>query len=149
MEHWFFHLETTPLKGALPELLEKTREKGWTALVCFRDASVCKDMDDYLWTYKDDSFLPHGPDDKPLAEHHPIRLTHTAKSAGGTDAVFLTDGVELDNYDGVKRCVTLIDGRSESAVTRARGQWRKAKEGNAVLSYWQQNEHGKWEKKAS
>ena len=33
-------------------------------------------LDGWLWTYRDDSFLPHGADDEPMAERQPILLTH-------------------------------------------------------------------------
>ena len=48
------------LDQALPELLEKTLARGWKALVRARDPERLDHLDGWLWSYRDDSFLPHG-----------------------------------------------------------------------------------------
>jgi len=73
-DYWFYHLEASTLKGVLPGLLEKTLQKGWRALVKLPEAELA-DMDAYLWTFQDDSFLPHGRDDEPQSAQQPIRRT--------------------------------------------------------------------------
>ncbi len=147
MEYWFYHLEASTIEGVLPGLLEKTLQKGWRALVKLPPEQV-KEMDDYLWTYRDDSFLPHGRDDEPMAEQQPITLTSAAQDASGYQAVFLIGGAEIDNMDGVERCMVMINGRSKDDIQRARGQWKALKDTDAKLSYYQQNDRGAWEKKA-
>ena len=107
-----------------------------------------KEMDDYLWTYKDDSFLPHGRDDEPLAEQQPITLSANAASAEGRSAVFLLGGTDIADMSGVERCMVMINGRSQDDVMRERKRWKTLKETGATLSYYQQNDRGSWEKKA-
>jgi len=147
MEYWFYHLEASTVESILPGLLEKTRQKGWRALVKLPQKQL-KEMDDYLWTYKDDSFLPHGRDDEPMAEQHPITLCAAAETAEGYQAVFLLGGTEIADMNGVERCMVMINGRSEADVARERKRWKALKETHANLSYYQQNERGGWEKKA-
>ena len=60
-EVWFYHLERTGLEQALPELLEKTLQRGWKALVRAPEAERLEHLDSWLWTYRDESFLPHAP----------------------------------------------------------------------------------------
>ena len=147
MEYWFYHLEASTIEGVLPGLLEKTRQKGWRALVKLPEAQL-KEMDDYLWTYKDDSFLPHGRDDEPMADQQPITLSSTAQIAAGHDAVFLLGGTEISDMTGVERAMVMINGRSQEDVQRERARWKALKNTGATLSYYQQNERGGWEKKA-
>ena len=147
MEYWFYHLEASTIEGVLPGLLEKTRQKGWRALVKLPEAQL-KEMDDYLWTYKDDSFLPHGRDDEPMADQQPITLSSTAQIAAGHDAVFLLGGTEISDMTGVERAMVMINGRSQEDVQRERTRWKALKDTGATLSYYQQNERGGWEKKA-
>ena len=147
MEYWFYHLEASTIEGVLPGLLEKTRQKGWRALVKLPEGQL-KEMDDYLWTYKDDSFLPHGRDDEPLVDQQPITLSASAKMAAGYDAVFLLGGAELDDMTGAQRAMIMINGRSQEDVQRERARWKVLKDTGAVLSYYQQNDRGGWEKKA-
>lgn len=147
MEYWFYHLEASTIQGVLPGLLEKTLQKGWRALVKLPEMQL-KDMDDYLWTYKDDSFLPHGRDDEPMAEQHPITLSASATSASEHQAVFLLGGENVNDMSGVERCMVMINGRSQDDVMRERKRWKVLKETGASLSYYQQNVRGSWEKKA-
>jgi len=44
LEYWFYHLEALTIEGVLPGLLEKTRQKGWRALVKMPEAQL-KEMD--------------------------------------------------------------------------------------------------------
>jgi len=147
MEYWFYHLEASSVEGVLPGLLEKTLQKGWKALVKLPEAQL-KEMDDYLWTYKDDSFLPHGRDDEPLADQQPITLSSNAVSAEGHAAIFLLGGTDIANMTGAERCMVMINGRSQDDVMRERKRWKALKEAGATLSYYQQNDRGSWEKKA-
>ena len=147
MDYWFYHLEASTVEGILPGLLEKTRQKGWRALVKLPEAQL-KEMDDYLWTYKEDSFLPHGRDDEPMAEQQPITLSADIKDADGHEAVFLLGGAEIHDMSGVERCMVMINGRSETDVARERQRWKTLKNAGAILSYYQQNERGAWDKKA-
>jgi len=107
-----------------------------------------KEMDDYLWTYKDDSFLPHGRDDEPMADQQPITLSSNAATAAGHDAVFLLGGAEISDMTGVERAMVMINGRSQEDVQRERARWKALKNTGATLSYYQQNERGGWKKKA-
>ena len=56
-EYWFYHLEASTLEGVLPGLLEKTLEKGWRALVKMPEDKLAE-LDNFLWTFRDDAFLP-------------------------------------------------------------------------------------------
>ncbi len=146
-EYWFYHLESSTLEGVLPGLLEKTRERGWTSLVKVPENRLAE-LDDYLWTYKDDGFLPHGRDDEPLSDNQPILLTSSAAASGQADCIFLVDGAEIDIDPSAQRCMVMINGRNEDAVKSARSYWKSLKDSGADMSYWQQNDRGGWEKKA-
>ena len=129
----------------MPGLLEKTLAKGWRAVVKVPEDRLAE-IDAYLWTYTDHSFLPHGRDDEPQSDAHPIRLTAEASAAENVEAVFLMDGAHLDDLTGVQRCITFINGRSDEAVSAARTQWKTLKDAGADISYWKQDERGAWAK---
>ena len=42
----------------------------------------------------------------------------------------------------------MFDGNDEEALARARADWKKAKESGLAATYWQQDEDGRWQKKA-
>src|SRR6476620_10858207 len=56
----FYHLIRKPLERALPELLEKSYERGWRVVVQVASDERVDALDAHLWTYRDDNFLPHG-----------------------------------------------------------------------------------------
>jgi DNA polymerase-3 subunit chi len=146
-EVWFYHLERTGLEQALPELLEKTLQRGWKALVRVREAERLQHLDGWLWSYRDESFLPHAPDDEPGAARQPILLTTGFDNANGADALFLVDGAEPGELSGYARCVVLFDGADQAQLAVARAQWSAVKATGVQASYWKQQARG-WEKQA-
>ncbi|RKQ70791.1 DNA polymerase III chi subunit [Litorimonas taeanensis] len=146
-DYWFYHLEGSTLEGVLPDLLEKSLSRGWRVLVKLPPDKQ-KQFDDHLWTFRDDSFIPHGRDDEPMADWQPVLLSSDIKVATGFDIVFLLDGAEVEISEGVSRVMVMINGRSEQDVSRERGRWKALKAINASLAYYQQNERGRWEKRA-
>lgn len=142
---WFYHLERTPLERALPELLEKTLARGWRALVRTDDLARVEQLDSELWTYRDESFLPHGRADAPDADRQPVLLTVDPENPNGADVLFVIDGADPGDLDGYARCVLMFDGRDEDELTGARRRWTALKASGLPLSYWKQ-EPGGWKK---
>ncbi len=144
-EVWFYHLERTGLDQALPELLDKTLKRGWRAIVRSPAAERITHLDSWLWSYRDDSFLPHAPAEDPTAERQPILLATGRDNSNGADVLFLVDGAEPGDLAGYRRCVVLFDGTDEGQLKIARGQWEQAKAEGLPASYWKQQRRG-WEK---
>ena len=144
-EVWFYHLERTGLDQALPELLEKTLGRGWKAVVRARQPARIEHLDSWLWTYRDESFLPHAPAAEPGAARQPILLTTDFENPNQADALFLIDGAEPGELSGYTRCLVLFDGADDGQVATARGQWKTIKAAGFAVSYWKQQARG-WEK---
>jgi DNA polymerase-3 subunit chi len=146
-EVWFYHLERTGLDQALPELLEKTLQRGWKAVVRTPQPARIEHLDGWLWTYREDSFLPHAPADEPNAARQPVLLTTGQDNANAADALFLVDGAEPGELSGYARCVVLFDGADDAQLALARRQWAEVKGRGLPVSYWKQQGRG-WEKQA-
>lgn len=146
-EVWFYHLERIGLDQALPELLEKTLQRGWKALVRSGAPERIEHLDGWLWAYREDSFLPHGTADEPTAARQPILLTQGADNPNGADVVFLVDGAEPGELAGCQRCVVIFDGGDPEQLQAARGQFRAMRDAGHPVSYWRQGARG-WEKQA-
>ena len=71
----FYHLEFQPLERVLPVLLEKTIERGWRAVIEVGSAERAAALDTALWTYRDDSFLPHGLAGETTDAEQPVLIT--------------------------------------------------------------------------
>lgn len=147
-ELWFYHLDHTELERALPPLLEKCLQRGWRALVRCGSAERLDALDAALWTFRDDSFLPHGRADAPNPERQPVLLTLAPTNANGAKALFLIDGAEPGDLAGFERACLMFDGRDEAALETARSRWKQAKAGGVTASYWRESTPGKWEKQS-
>lgn len=147
-EIWFYHLERSTLDQVLPTLLERTLQRGWRALVRARDAHRLGDIDALLWTYREDSFLAHGLASEPHAERQPVLLSESTENPNNAQALFIVDDTETGATEAFERCFIIFDGRDETALGAARERWRTLKADGANLSYWRQDEDGRWEKAA-
>ena len=148
VEVLFYHLESQSLEQLLPSLLGKTLERGWRAVVQSGSEERLEALDTALWTYSEESFLPHGMRKDGFTELQPIYLTTSGETPNGAKVRFLVDGAEAPHYDGWVRLIYVFDGRDTDATARARAEWRKAREAGCSVTYWRQNEAGRWEKKA-
>jgi DNA polymerase-3 subunit chi len=129
-------------------LLEKSRERGWKAVVEVASAERQRALDDLLWTYSERSFLPHGLDGEPDCAEHPILLTTTRANGNGAEIRFLADGARLgDDLAGYQRVALIFDGEDPEALQAARDDWKLARAAGHDASFWQQNGEGRWEKK--
>jgi DNA polymerase-3 subunit chi len=144
----FYHLTETKVEDALPPLLEKSIDRNWRVVVQTAGPDRSAYLDGHLWTFRTDSFLPHGLEDDAFAAEQPILITAAGGNANGATVRFLVDGAEPSDLSGYERVVFMFDGHDEGQLTFARGQWKKLKGEGHSLSYWQQNRDGRWEKKA-
>ncbi|MEZ5815507.1 MAG: DNA polymerase III subunit chi [Hyphomicrobiaceae bacterium] len=147
-EVFFYHLERHPLERVLPGLLERTLARGWKAVVQAGTPERLAALDSHLWTYRDDSFLPHGTSRDGAVDFQPVLLTTSEANPGGAAIRFLVDGATIGSFAGYLRVVIIFDGADRAAVEAARAQWKAARTQGCAVTYWQQTEAGRWEKRA-
>jgi DNA polymerase-3 subunit chi len=147
-EIWFYHLEHRTLEDVLPNLLERSLERGWRAAVQATSGERVEALDTLLWTFSEESFLAHGTARDGEAEAQPVYLTAGPENPNDAQVRFLVDGAEIEDASPYARIVFLFDGRDESAVAKARAAWQEAKEKGFSVSYWQQDPDGRWQKRA-
>ena len=147
-EIYFYHLESRTLEQVLPALLERSLERGWRAAVQVASKERVEALNTMLWTYREDSFLPHGAAGDGASDVQPIYLTDEEDNPNNAAVRFLVDGATLDDAAGYARVVHVFDGHDEGAVAQAREAWRAAKEQSFTVSYWQQDGQGRWQPKA-
>jgi DNA polymerase-3 subunit chi len=145
----FYHLERQPLEDVLPRLLERSLERGWKVVVQTTTRERLEALDGLLWTYDDQSFLPHAPDSEPDAADEAIVLTTGGGNPNGAGVRFLVEGAALPaDAASYQRIVLMFDGNDDEAVGAARSAWKDLRSAGHDLTYWQQSDEGRWEKKA-
>ncbi|WP_338723196.1 DNA polymerase III subunit chi [Devosia sp. XK-2] len=142
----FYHLEARPLEAVIPLLLEKTLERGWRAVVEVGSRERAEALDAHLWTYRDDSFLPHGLAGDDAEAMQPILITTEADNPNAAAVRFFADGAVPQSGEGYERLVYMFSGHDPDAVQTARDAW-VALRGDNDVTYWQQEASGRWVKK--
>lgn len=148
----FYHLQRTRLEETLPVILERCHARGERALVMAGSPERVEALAAHLWTYRPDSFLPHGTAKDGEAGAQPIYLTASTENPAGNpnraEVLILSDGASHPGIGDFRLACELFDGQDEEAVAAARQRWQGYKEAGHALVYFQQNQAGKWEEKA-
>lgn len=148
-EVFFYHLTERPLEQAMPELLEKTLQRGWRALVRGTQEPRLARLDALLWTRRDEDFMPHGMAGGDHDAAQPILLTTGGANPNGADILMLVDGarVDLPEIDGFQRACVMFDGNDATQLDAARADWKLVADAGVNAQYWAQD-GGRWVKKA-
>lgn len=141
----FYHLTTTPLERALPKLLEKAYGAGMRALVLASGRERVEALSEALWTYDQDSFLPHGTAAEPYAAQQPILISESWENTNGAAMALVTDGRLVDAPEAFARCIDMFDGTCEEQLTAARTRWKHYLAQGLKPLYFRQNDKGGWE----
>jgi len=142
----FYQLERNPLVVVLAKLLQVTLSRGGRAVVQAGSAERVEALDTQLWTFAEESFLPHGTRSDGGGEDQPIYLTDTDENPNGARTRFFVDGAAFGDISAYERAVYLFDGRLADELELARNRWRDIKSAGLDATYWRQSEAGRWEK---
>lgn len=148
-EALFYHLDSQLLEAVLPTLLAKSLERGWRVVVQAGSRERVEALDAHLWTFADESFLPHGTAADGHEAEQPVFLTDDDSNPNGASVRFLVDRAKPpDDVATYQRIVLIFDGNDPDALAEARVHWKALKAGGLEVTYWQQAERGGWQRKA-
>src|ERR1035441_2633382 len=139
----FYHLQNMSLESVLPPLLEKSLERGWRVVVQSTSQERTEALDAHLWTYRDDSFLPHATWRAGNAQDQPIVLTAEEGNPNRANVRFLVDNAALPvDSDPYRRLFWFFTGEDGDARAAARGAWTDCRTRGFEVTYWQADERG-------
>jgi len=144
----FYHLQKKTVNEALPEILNKALERNLRIIIKVDSKDEVADIDKNLWTYSDESFIPHGCKKNGMAEDQPIWITDKDENPNNATMLAIIDSAESSLIDSMEICCEIFDGNNDEVVAKSRTRWKEYKERNFELAYFQQDEQGKWQKKA-
>ncbi|MFD2175106.1 DNA polymerase III subunit chi [Rhodobacter lacus] len=144
----FYHVTQSPVEAVVETLLTRALSQGWRVELRGTDPARMDWLDQKLWLGPEEGFLPHGLAGGPHDALQPVLLTVSPRPEG-REAVMTVDGAEVaaEEVARAERVWILFDGRNETAVERARTQWKTLTAAGAKAQYWSE-EGGRWEKKA-
>jgi DNA polymerase-3 subunit chi len=144
----FYHLLHTPLARALPKLMEKMLEQNSRAVVLTGSQSVAQALADALWAGDPASFLPNGMANEGNKESQPIYITWKAENPNDADVLVITDGSQIDDFEGFRKVLDMFDGANPQEVAKARERWTAYKDAGHDLTYIKQQPSGGWKAEA-
>jgi DNA polymerase-3 subunit chi len=144
----FYHLQDMTLENVLPSLLEKSLERGWRVVVQSTSEERADALDAHLWTYREDSFLPHATWRSGEAEDQPILLTVADANPNRANIRFLVDNAAVPaDAAAYDRLVLVFNGDDADALAAAREAWSACKTRGFGVTYWQADERGRWQRR--
>ncbi|MBL0319987.1 MAG: DNA polymerase III subunit chi [Alphaproteobacteria bacterium] len=144
----FYHLTVLPVERALPKLVEKIYAGGKKAVIRVSSVQRAEELDQLLWTYSPNDFLPHGLAHDTQAAEHPIVITEKDENPNQSDILLMVGDAWSERWQDFERCLLMFDGHRQDELAFARRQWQTIKEQGVTLTYWKQTEQGSWQKAA-
>lgn len=133
----FHDLAGRPLVPVLAGLLEPVVAAGERAVVVAGSEERLQAVDSGLWTYRPDSFLPHGTAADGHPEWQPVWLTVREENPNGASVLVLLDDAEAYGLDAFARCLYLFDRGSPEGREAARERWRRYRDAGHALRFWE------------
>ena len=145
----FYHLQKSSLDQILPKLCEKAYATGKRIKIFLGVEERVEFINTLLWTYADETFLPHGTKKDGFAEDQPIFISAREENENHAELLILADGAVLpiEQLNLYERVLNIFDGNDELSLQNARQYWKEIKSLGGELHYWQQNSFGTFEQK--
>ncbi len=137
----FYHLKSQSLEAVLPKLLEKALDTKQNIKIKVGTNERIEFINSLLWTYDEESFLPHGTAKDGNTSSQPIFISDGDDLPNAAKLLFLVDGAYAADLSKFDRVFNVFD---ESALLDAREFWKEIKSSGHECFYWQQDNNGKW-----
>ena len=145
----FYHLQRSSLEQILPKLCEKAYSTGKRIKIQLGTEERIEFINTLLWTYNEESFLPHGSKKDGFSEEQPVFISADEDNPNGASLLILADGAmpNPDTLQHYERVLNIFDGTNDVSLNNARNYWKQIRDLDGELHYWQQNEKGSFEQK--
>ena len=144
----FYHLTKSTLDEALPRLVTKAFQTDKTIKIKVGNPLRLDFLNTHLWTFDEESFLPHGTKKDGFSDMQPIFLSSDDEVPNDATLLFVVDGADVDPNTAktFERIFYIFDSNNQDELSKARLSW-KAFDADFEKHYWQQDATGKWQEK--
>ena len=145
----FYSTAPLQVEKTLFALLEKSLEKGNKSLLLFKDKEKCLSINEQLWTYKQNSFLPHISEDDKIYDDIdvPVYLSTKNENPFKAELLFSIDGFLPDNIDHFERVIIIIDINDELLHEIYKNYYLDINENFEDIVFYKSDDNGKWSEK--
>ena len=142
----FYSTAPLQVEKTLFALLEKSIEKGNKSLLLFKDKEKCSLINEQLWTYKQNSFLPHISEDEKIYDDIdvPVYLSTKNENPFKAELLFSIDGFLPDNIDHFERVIIIIDINDELLNEKYKNYYLDINKNFEDIVFYKSDDNGKW-----
>jgi len=142
----FYSTAPLQVEKTLFALLEKSLEKGNRSLLLFKDKEKCLSINEQLWTYKQNSFLPHISEDDQIYDNIdvPVYLSTKNENPFKAELLFSIDGFLPDNIDHFERVIIIIDVNDELLNEKYKNYYLDINKNFEDIVFYKSDDNGKW-----
>ena len=142
----FYSTAPLQVEKTLFALLEKSLEKGNKSLLLFKDKEKCLSINEQLWTYKQNSFLPHISEDDQIYDNIdvPVYLSTKNENPFKAELLFSIDGFLPDNIDHFERVIIIIDVNDELLNEKYKNYYLDINNNFEDIVFYKSDDNGKW-----
>ena len=142
----FYSTAPLQVEKTLFALLEKSLEKGNKSLLLFKDKEKCLSINEQLWTYKQNSFLPHISEDDKIYDDIdvPVYLSTKNENPFKAELLFSIDGFLPDNIDHFERVIIIIDVNDELLNEKYKNYYLDINNNFEDIVFYKSDDNGKW-----
>jgi len=135
----FYILPDTTLDARLQfacKLAETIWRKGYRLHLHCEDEALARQVDDALWNFRPDAYLPHALEDSDLAAQVPVTLGWKTLPAPPKNTALLNLHPEIpDGFDAYDRVAEIINQHQDVLIAK-RACWKRYKEmGHEVVPH--------------
>ena len=142
----FYSTAPLQVEKTLFTLLEKSLEKGNKSLLLFKDKEKCLSINEQLWTYKQNAFLPHISEDDQIYDNIdiPVYLSTKNENPFKAELLFSIDGFLPDNIDHFERVIIIIDVNDEILNEKYKNYYLDINKNFEDIVFYKSDDNGKW-----
>lgn len=142
MQTNFRNLGGKPLELWVAYLAADYAAAGTRVLIRVASPERVKALDQALWTYDRESFLPHGTEEAGRAAEQPVLLTTSKTNPNGAETLILADHSVAPEGANWQVIEYVFERNDPAAREAARQQWRLWKEQGHEPVYWETDAQG-------
>ena len=142
---FFYNSSNRDLVADIALLTENIFKKNNRIVIFCTDQETAEVVDDYLWSFRDDSFIPHSIKKCGKTSLNPILVTSDLDEGYEHNVLLAFNGVLIKEKDWEKftKIYYFFDDQNKKEKHNARSMWKSFSSFDVNCKYWI-NEKNKW-----
>jgi len=142
---FFYNSSHRDIVADVAWLTEKLFKQNNSVLIFCADRETVKVVDDFLWAYREDSFIPHISKKNGENSIYPILITTSIDEGYKHNVLLALNGVLIEekNWQSFSKIYYFFDNEDNNEKENARSMWKSFSSMDVECKYWI-NKENKW-----